>query len=118
MNKIYLIGNMSKDIQITELQSGKKVGKFGLAVKRKYGEDMVDFINIVIWDKLADNVQKYCSKGSKIAVVGELQTRMYEVNGEKRYTYEVQANEIEFLSIKKEEEKVELKPITDDDCPF
>jgi single-strand DNA-binding protein len=118
MNKIYLIGNMSKDIQITELQSGKKVGKFGLAVKRKYGEDMVDFINIVIWDKLAENVEKYCSKGSKIAIVGELQTRMYEVNGDKRYTYEVHANEIEFLSIKKEEEKAELKPITDEECPF
>lgn len=117
INKVMLTGNTTKDIEITELKSGKKVGRFGIAVKRKYGEDVVDFINIVVWDKLAENVEKYCKKGSKIAVIGELQTRSYEVNGDKRFTYEVQANEIEFLSTPKDEKK-ELKPINDDDCPF
>ena len=114
VNKVMLTGNTTKNIEITNLQSGKKVGKFGIAVKRKYGDNVVDFINIVVWDKLADNVEKFCPKGSKIAVIGELQTRSYESNGEKRFTYEVLASEVEFLSTPKEE----LKPVDDDNCPF
>lgn len=121
MNKVLLIGNMTKDIELTRLQSGKSVGRFAIAVNRKYevnGEKVTDFINIVAWDKLAENVEKYCKKGSKISVVGELQTRSYESNGERKFTFEVQANEIEFLSVKNEDEKAELKPITDEECPF
>lgn len=119
VNKIMLTGNLTKDVELNTTTNGKVVGKFGLAVKRKYGEDKVDFINIVVWEKLAENVSNYCKKGSKVAVVGELQSRDYEVEGKKRYTYEVLANEIEFLSTKSEDDgKVELKPINDDKCPF
>lgn len=118
VNKIMLTGNLTKDVELNTTANGKVVGKFGLAVKRKYGEDKVDFINIVVWEKLAENMANYCKKGSKVAVIGELQSRDYEVEGKKRYTYEVIATEIEFLSIPKENNKVELKPISDDDCPF
>jgi single-strand DNA-binding protein len=122
MNKVYLIGYMSKDVELISLNSGKTVGRFSLAVNRKYeknGQKVTDFINIVVWDKLADNMFKFCKKGSKIAVVGEIQTRIYESNGEKKYTYEVIASEVEFLSTKSEDDgKVELKPINDDECPF
>lgn len=122
MNKVILIGHMTKDIEMTNLTSGKNVGRFGIAVNRKYeqnGQKVTDFINVVVWEKLADNVAKFCKKGSKIAVVGEIQTRTYESNGEKKFAFEVVANEIEFLSTKNEDDgKVELKPIADDECPF
>jgi single-strand DNA-binding protein len=122
MNKVELIGHMTKDIELNGLTSGKTVGRFGIAVNRKYeqnGQKVTDFINVVVWEKLADNVAKFCKKGSKIAVVGEIQTRTYESNGEKKYAFEVVANEVEFLSTKNEDDgKVELKPIADDECPF
>jgi single-strand DNA-binding protein len=126
MNKVYLIGHMVKDVELTSLNSGKTVGRFSLAVNRKYeqnGQKITDFINIVVWDKLADNMFKFCKKGSKVAVNGELQTRIYEVNGEKRHTFDVHANEVEFLSTKndsgnEEPSKSELKPINNDTCPF
>lgn len=122
MNKVILIGHMTKDIEMTNLTSGKNVGRFGIAVNRKYeqnGQKVTDFINIVVWEKLADNIAKFCKKGSKIAVVGEIQTRTYESNGEKKFAFEVVANEVEFLSTKNEDDgKVELKPIADDECPF
>jgi single-strand DNA-binding protein len=121
MNKVMLIGNISREIDLTELNSGKKVGRFTIAVNRKYennGEKVADFITVCAWEKLADNVAKYCKKGSKVAVIGELQTRSYEVNNEKRYTFEVIAQEIQFLSTPKEEEKKDLKQVADDDCPF
>jgi len=126
MNKVYLIGHIAKDVELTSLNSGKTVGRFSLAVNRKYeqnGQKITDFINIVVWDKLADNMFKFCKKGSKVAVNGELQTRTYEVNGEKRYAFDVHANEVEFLSTKndnvnEEPPKSELKPIDDDTCPF
>lgn len=122
MNKVELIGHMTKDIELNGLTSGKTVGRFGIAVNRKYeqnGQKVTDFINVVVWEKLADNIAKFCKKGSKIAVVGEIQTRTYESNGEKKYAFEVVANEVEFLSTKSEDDgKVELKPINDDECPF
>ena len=122
MNKVLLIGHMTKDIELNGLTSGKTVGRFGIAVNRKYeqnGQKVTDFINVVVWEKLADNIAKFCKKGSKIAVVGEIQTRTYESNGEKKYAFEVVANEVEFLSTKSEDDgKVELKPIADDECPF
>ena len=122
MNKVMLIGHMTKDIELNGLTSGKTVGRFGIAVNRKYeqnGQKVTDFINVVVWEKLADNIAKFCKKGSKIAVVGEIQTRTYESNGEKKYAFEVVANEVEFLSTKSEDDgKVELKPIADDECPF
>lgn len=122
MNKVMLIGHMTKDIELNGLTSGKTVGRFGIAVNRKYeqnGQKVTDFINVVVWEKLADNIAKFCKKGSKIAVVGEIQTRTYESNGEKKYAFEVVANEVEFLSTKSEDDgKVELKPIADNECPF
>lgn len=122
MNKVELIGHMTKDIELNGLTSGKTVGRFGIAVNRKYeqnGQKVTDFINVVVWEKLADNIAKFCKKGSKIAVVGEIQTRTYESNGEKKYAFEVVASEVEFLSTKSEDDgKVELKPIADDECPF
>lgn len=136
MNKVILIGNTTKDIEINTTSNGIAVARFTVAVQRKFanadGEKETDFINCVVWRTLAENCAKYLKKGSKCAVVGELQTRSYEAeDGTKRYVTEVVASEVEFLSTKKAEDNAE--PVTgtitvapeptqmivdDDDLPF
>src|SRR5574344_492465 len=103
MNKTILIGNLTKDAEISNTTSGVAVSKFTIAVKRDYknadGEYETDFINCVAWRKLDENVSKYLTKGKKIAVIGSIQTRSYDAqDGSKRYVTEVIAEEIELLS--------------------
>ena len=130
MNKIILIGNLTKTPELNELPSGKNCAKFTIAVQRPFanadGEKEADFINCIAWGKQGENLAKYCEKGSKIAVAGALQTRTYEnKNGEKRYVTEVVADSIEFLtSVEKKADKPANKKLSDlkateaDDFPF
>lgn len=102
MNKVILIGNLTKDPELTTTTSGVSICRFTLAVSRRYtnseGERETDFINIVVWRNLADNCHKFLRKGSKAAVVGSLQTRSYDAqDGTKRYVTEVVADEVEFV---------------------
>lgn len=103
MNKVFLIGNLTRDPELTETQSGVSVCRFSLAVNRNYtgadGERQADFFNCTAWRGLAETVAKYCKKGKKLAVVGTLQVRSYEDNeGVKRTVTDVVAQEVEFLS--------------------
>lgn len=134
MNKVILIGNLTKDVELTTTNSGISVAKFTLACQRRFenseGEREADFINIVVWRGQADNCKKYLNKGSKCCVVGRIQTRTYDnEDGEKRYVTEVVADEVEFIGTKKQDgdnnksnnkdnSKPELEPIDDDDLPF
>lgn len=124
MNKVELIGNLVKDVELTHTTNGEAVARFNLAVQRRYankdGEREADFLNCVVWRNQAENLAKYCHKGDKIAVVGEVRTRTYEVDGEKRFTTEILANEIEFVNTKKQEEQPadDLQPVDDSDLPF
>ena len=128
MNKVILIGNLTKDPELTTTNSGISVCRFTLAVSRRYvgtsGERETDFLNIVVWRNQAENCSKYLKKGSKCAVVGSLQTRSYDAqDGSKRYVTEITADEVEFLSTKGEgaerkEDVAELQPIDDDTLPF
>ena len=124
MNKIILTGRLTKDPELTTTPNGISVTKFALAVQRRYtneaGERECDFINCVAWRTLADTVHKYCKKGVKIGIVGEVQTRNYEAqDGTKRYVFEVIANDIEFLTPKSETQDTEqLQPIEDQTNPF
>lgn len=107
MNKIILIGRMTKDAEVRYTQSNKAVAQFSLAVNRP-GNKETDFINIIAWDKLGEIVQKYTHKGSLIAVEGRLQVRTYEDNnGNKRYITEVVANNINLLEPKNKQEQTE-----------
>lgn len=107
MNKIILIGRMTKNAEVRYTQSNKAVAQFSLAVNRP-GNKETDFINIVAWDKLGEIVQKYTHKGSLIAVEGRLQTRNYEDNnGNKKYITEVVANNINLLEPKNKQEQTE-----------
>lgn len=103
MNKVILIGRLAKDPEMKYLaQTGNAVSKFSLAVDRAYmkdGQKQTDFFNIVVWGKQAENVANYLTKGSLIALDGEIQNRSYENNnGEKRYITEIVASRVKFLS--------------------
>lgn len=122
MNKVILIGNIVRDIEVTKTTTGISVARIVLAVERKFknadGERETDFINIVAWRNVAENCEKYLKKGSKISVFGNLQTRSYEAtDGSKRYVTEVVAEEVEFLVTKKDE-KVEKEEIKEEELPF
>lgn len=108
MNYSVMIGNLTKDPDYRQTSSGHSVTTFTLAVQRKLpkeAERTADFIPVVCWRGLADVCRKYLAKGSKVAVVGKIQTRNYESNGEKRYVTELIADDVEFLSkIQKHEE--------------
>lgn len=107
INKIILIGRMTKDAEVRYTQSNKAVAQFSLAVNRP-GNKETDFINIIAWEKLGEIVQKYTHKGSLIAVEGRLQVRTYEDNdGNKRYITEVVANNINLLEPKNKQEQTE-----------
>lgn len=102
MNKVILIGRLTKDPDLRYTQTGKAVCNFTLAVDRPFssanGEREADFINIVVWNRPAENTAKYMAKGRQCAVEGRLQIRSYEGNdGQRRYVTEVVANTVEFI---------------------
>lgn len=138
MNKIILIGNLTRDPEITTTNNGVSVCRFSLAVPRGFSSNQdnsngpqADFFNIVVWRGLAENCHKFLKKGSKCCVVGRIQNVTYEANdGTKRYTTEITANDVEFLNSrnggegdvmgasKSEVGASELQPIDDDSLPF
>lgn len=100
MNKVILIGRLTKDPELRYTQSNIPVATFTLAVNRTASEE-VDFINIVVWRKQAENCSKYITKGSQVAIEGSIQTRSYEdKNGQKKYITEVKADNVQFLDTK------------------
>lgn len=123
MNKVYLIGNTTKDAEKSETPSGVAVCRFSIAVNRNVGEEKVaDFFNVVVWRGLAETCGKYLAKGKKVAVFGSLQNRSYEDReGNKRLITEIVANEVEFLSAVNNDEKPQMKleeVENDNDLPF
>ena len=105
MNKVVLIGRLTRDPELRYTGSNIPVATFSLAVNRNFsnqqGEREADFINIVVWRKQAENVKNYLTQGSQVAVDGRLQTRSYDdQNGNKRYITEVVADNVEFLGSK------------------
>ena len=102
MNKVFLIGRLTRDPELRYTGSNTAVATFSLAVNRNFanqnGEREADFINIVVWRKQAENVKNYLSQGSQVAIDGRIQTRSYDDNnGQKRYVTEVVADNVEFL---------------------
>lgn len=134
MNKVILTGNLTRDPELSTTTSGISYCRFSLAVQRRFsnaeGEREVDFINIIVWRALADTCAKYLKKGQKAGVIGTLQTRSYEnKDGVKVNTFDIVADEVEFLStkssssegdaeMKADEPVTKLQPVEDDDLPF
>jgi single-strand DNA-binding protein len=109
MNKCIFIGNLTKDPELSTTQNGTSYARFTIAVSRRFanadGERVTDFINCIAWRSQGENLAKYCHKGDKISVVGELQNRSYEDgNGIKRHITEIIADEVEFINTKKNDE--------------
>ncbi len=101
MNKAFLIGRLTQDPTASTFDSGHSCCRFSIAVNRPFSRDAAnnaDFINIVTWDGLAQNCVKYLVKGSQVAVTGSIQTGSYERDGVKRQSFEIRADQVEFLS--------------------
>lgn len=125
MNKAILMGRLTRDPEMRTTQSQLPVASFTIAVDRRFknanGEKQADFIPIVAWRQQAEFVSKYFHKGSRIVVVGSIQTRNWEDNeGNKRYATEVIADEIYFGDSKSGSGNTEPAQTTTDnaDMPF
>ena len=103
MNKVILIGNLTRDHELTETANGVSICRFSLAVTRNYagsdGERKTDFFNCVAWRGLGETVARYAHKGNKIAVSGSIELRNYEdKDGVKRTAIDIVAQDVEFLT--------------------
>ncbi len=102
MNKVFLIGNLTRDPELTQTPNGVSVCHFSIAVNRPYtqgGERETDFFNCTAWRGTGENIAKYQRKGSKVAVTGSIQLRNYEDNqGVKRTAVDIICQDVEFLS--------------------
>lgn len=104
MNKVFLIGNLTRDPEMRSTQSGVAVCSFSIAVNRRFrnaqtGQQETDFLNVIAWRQLAELCAKYLAKGRKVAISGSIQTRTYEAkDGSKRTTWDIVADEVQFLS--------------------
>lgn len=134
MNKVYLIGNLTRDPELTQTTGGISVCRMSIAVGRRFsnaeGTRDTDFFNITAWRGTADNCAKFLKKGNKIAVSGSIQTRTYEKqDGTKGFSVDIVADEVEFLSSRNDNGEggmavdnsapvSDLQPIDDDTLPF
>ena len=113
MNKVFLIGRLTADPELRYTSSNLPVASFSLAVNRSFtsqsGEREADFINIVVWNKQAENCKNYLNKGSQVAIDGRIQVSKYQdQSGQNRYRTEVVANNVQFLDTKaRREQRVE-----------
>ena len=105
MNKVILIGRLTRDPELRYTSSNIPTASFSIAVDRPFtnqsGEREADFINIVVWRKQAENCKNYLTKGSQVAIEGRMQTRNYDdKDGKKVYVTEVIADNVQFLGSK------------------
>ncbi len=97
INQVILMGRLTRDPELRNTTTGKSVVNFGLAVD-KFGQDNgADFFEIVAWEKLAELINQYLSKGRRCLVQGRLSLRQWEQDGQKRSKIEVVANDVTFL---------------------
>ena len=96
-NKVTLGGRLTADPELKTTPQGNSVTSFSIAVNRRGKDAGTDFINCVAWRSTADLISKYFKKGNSICVDGEIQTRSYEQNGQKRTVTEIKVNEVYFV---------------------
>ncbi len=115
MNNVSLVGRLVRDPELRTISTGNATCSFTIAINRQYtnasGERETDFINCVVWGKQAENLAKYCTKGSQVGVTGRIQTRNYDAqDGRKVYVTEVVANNVSFLSTKNSQDNSGFNP--------
>lgn len=136
INNVVLIGRLTRDPDLKYIPSGSAVSKFGLAVDKNLskekkaemesqGKYTADFINIVVWGKIAVNCANFLKKGRLVGIQGRIQSGSYEKDGVRFYTTDVVANQVEFLEYGDKEESNSdygnmngFSPVDNDDIPF
>lgn len=127
MNKLTIIGNLTRDPETRVTQSGSSVCSFTVAVNRRGQDDKADFFRVSAWNKTGETCQKYLAKGRKVAVTGPVSVSTYTGQDGKAYAnLEVMAQDVEFLTPKAEQaEQAPEAPanngyqeVTDDDLPY
>lgn len=120
MNRLFIIGNLTRDGELRTTQTGRTVYSFTVAVNRRKkteGQPDADFFNVSVWDELANNCAKYLAKGKKVAVIGAVSLDTYtKRDGGQGANLRVVASEVEFLTPKQETEK--FQAVEDDDLPW
>ena len=111
MNKIILLGNLTKDPIVSETKDGKIVCNFDIAVNEGTGENRItDYFRIKAWGKLAEVCGKSLSRGAKVLVIGKMKPNIYQKSdGTQGFSADVFANEVEFLSPKRAEREIDIK---------
>lgn len=121
MNKLTIIGNLTRDPEMRTTQTGVNVCTFSVAVNRKGKAEGTDYFRVTCWRGLADISGKYLSKGKKVAVIGQVSIGSYkDRNGEMHHSLEVVADDIEMISPREviQEEQHDMIPVATDDLPF
>ena len=121
MNRVFLIGRLSRDPELRHTTNGTAVCQINVAISRPVAqgrEPETDFINVTVWNRPAENVARYLSKGRQVAIEGRIQTRSYDNNeGRRTYVTEVIANNVEFLGSANDNRTVPNNQMPDDN-PF
>lgn len=109
MNRVTLIGNLTKDPELRKTSSDVSVCTFTIACSRRFknsnGEREADFLPIVVWRAQADNCYRYLKKGNRVAVSGSIQTRSYEdKDGNRRTMTEIVADDVEFINVRADQQ--------------
>lgn len=135
MNRVWITGRLVKDPELTKTVKGTPNCQFSLAVNRpviRDGKKEVDFINCIVWNKMAESLTKYQKKGNLLGIQGQFRTDTYEKNGEKKYKSYILVEDVEFLDYKRDNnvDNKEMKDISaktetqetisysDDDLPW
>ena len=123
MNKAFLIGRLTRDPELRYSSSNAAIANFSIAIDRQYtssdGQRQTDFINIVAFQKQAENIKKYIGKGSIVAVDGRIQTRNYDgADGKKVYVTEFWVDEMAQVFKKEKDQSADTGSIYGDDLPF
>ena len=122
MNKVVLVGRLTKDVELRTTPQGVSVCSFTVAVNRRFknanGEYEADFINCVAWRQTAEFLSRYFSKGRMVGISGSIQTRSWEKDGERRYATEVLAEEAYFVDSKSSDSNSGSRASDDSDAGF
>jgi single-strand DNA-binding protein len=113
MNRVVLVGRMTRDPELRRTPSGAAVTNFTLALNRNYNSQdgqQADYINCVVWNKVAENVERYCGKGSLVGVDGRLRSRSYDnAQGQRVYVVEVACDSVQFLETRAARERQQMQ---------
>lgn len=108
LNQLVVVGRLTKNPEVIETENGKRVSNIAIAVPRNFknekGEYDTDFIEVTMWNSIAENTAEYCRKGDIVGVKGRIQVDNYEKDGERKSVQKVIAEKVTFLSSKAKSE--------------